>query len=42
MYPNLQDPDSKSSLAENIPPVQKCRKLLLGEKYHKKLVDENG
>jgi hypothetical protein len=43
MYPNLQDPDSESSSdAENIPPVQKCRKLLSGATYRKQLVDENG
>jgi hypothetical protein len=43
MYPNLQDPDSKSiSNAKNIPLVQKCRKLLSGETYRKQLVDENG
>jgi hypothetical protein len=44
MYPNFPDPDSKSSSdAQNIPvPVQKCWKVLLGETYHKKLVNENG
>jgi hypothetical protein len=44
MYPNLQDPDSKSSSdAKNIPvPVQKCRKVLLGATHRKQLVDENG
>jgi hypothetical protein len=44
MYPNFQDPDSKlSSGAENIiVSVQKRRKVLSGETYHKQLVDENG
>jgi hypothetical protein len=43
MYPNLQDPDSESSSdADNIPPIQKRRKLLSGETYRKQLVDENG
>lgn len=36
MHPNLQDPDSESSLdAENIPPFQKRWKLSSGAVYRK-------
>ena len=44
MHANLQDPNSESSsdAPSNIPPVQKCRKLLSRATYRKQLVDENG
>jgi hypothetical protein len=39
----LQDPDSESSLdADNIPPIQKCWKILSRATYRKQLEDENG